>query len=309
MPGLIFTGESTELPVSEKWAPLRTIHDIVGGGPTPEGWHASVAPWKCPEKFRLVRLGVKRASAGPFDYEGRLTNLAFGSSWHRIMQADLLGKDPIKAVLAADGIPGEDLDRLQTLYLAYKLRYPKRGFTAVGVEAKLRVPVPMKPVRLITDVRSGAAKLVGPYFSCRLDVLALLNKHLINMERKTTSRYSPTTTMQEWRLDGQIISQAWACSRHPWVQSRGGLYATYMDLAIKTNEPDFHREPLTVARSQVEAFERSLIGWYELRAHLEQTRGYQKEWPRTWDCAGRYQICEYSDLCHFGAEGLYTGLQ
>ena len=298
---IIFEGDPLKIPVSAKWAAPKSIAEATHYTPG-EGYHDTFAPWICPESFRLHQLGLKKQTENGFDYEGGLHYFTFGTLWHRMHQANALGHDPIEMLRRVADIPADGREKLETLFLAYQLRYAKNSWWTFGAEAMIKVPVPgLSRIRRLSPI-TGKWRYIRPHFTVRYDRLVMADGQICNVEHKTTSRFSASSTLAEWRLHPQLVSQQWAASKHPALSK---LYATIMDFAVKTREPDFFREPIIATKLQKENFEHDLRAWTILREQLETDLGYDSPWPRTWACTNRYSVCQFVDYCHHGAVELY----
>lgn len=292
--------------VSQPLVLHKSLAGLLAGGSSGEGWHQTMASWTCPEKMRQRILGtVNIYKEQPFDYDGTsLSPLAFGSLWHYLLEVQAHKKTKeqvLHALNSIQDIPDQSRQKMETLFLAYAQRYPKTTWKALGVECKIRVPIPVGRKVWRIDPKTGKGRFTEVFYSVRYDKVVIApgsHKLVQAIEHKTASRMSPST-LSEWRMSGQVIGQKWAWDRHPASTRYGPIYQVVMDFAVKTQEPAFIREPLVIGKAQTFAFTQSLIDWVLTREHFEKAYGLDRPWPRTWACTDRYSSCPFVDSCHY----------
>ena len=280
--------------ISRRWKKPTSLTPIINKGPSPTGWHSFMSNAACFEKVRLSRLGMRKESYEGYNFDDSLHAMTFGSVWHILMEAHSHGRDAIEILHGIDGIPPISMEKLETMFLIYKQMYSVEfGFRTIGIEAEIEVPIP------------GTDR----WFTVRYDKVILSpNGRVILMEHKTAARFS-AQTMTQWQTDGQIISQVWAWSQHPLSKIFGPVYHTIMDIATKTKDPQFYREPVHVTNGQVERMGEDLREQTLILDEHEKTYGMDSPWPRSYACWTRYGPCQFLEYCHHEAQNAYVKIK
>lgn len=279
------------------WHKADTLKELCKGGSSGYGWSHTGNMSACPELYRLGE--ILKLEFAPYESETKLHALPFGILWHWLLEAKNNKKNPLPALKKLPDVPLEEMDRLETMYRLYRLRYAKEPFEVLATELRIEVPVDnvwkMENGRLLKKQRQ-------PY-SVRYDAIIRYPRSgsVWSLEHKSASNIRGTTNV-EWFTNSSIHGQVWVWNKHPISKVLGPLAGVLMDITTKEKETDFGRVPLNISREQLNMHERNLGHWLGYRNYLIETLGTDTIWPQNnKNCWSRYGPCQFVDHCHHGA--------
>jgi hypothetical protein len=277
-----------------QWAPVKDLATLCKGGSSGYGWSHHGQMSACPESYRLAE--IQRLEVTPYDQSLKLNALSFGIVWHWLLEGYNSGHNPMPALKRLQGVPLEDAEKLTTMFLLYRRRYPKSPFKVLATEIRIQTTLP----GVLCIERGKLVKKPQPY-SVRYDaIIQYENMAIYSLEHKSAADIRATTGA-EWGTNSSIHGQVWAWNRHPIAKKLGPMRGVLMDIASKQKEPDFARLPLYISAQQLAMHERNLRAWLGWRNQLYKEIGPDEVWPQNnKSCWSRYGPCSFMAHCHDG---------
>ena len=258
--------------------------------------HSAISGWlSCPERARLRAAGIIRRMASYSQDE--LTAMAFGTLCHVLSAVRTAYGEQAPYMLMdqwASSINEEQLMKAKLIFRTMDGNYPLAldPFDRLGVE-----------VEVISDVqtRSGAVCLR----SVRYDEVVRMKSDgaIFSLEKKTMSR-SGQSGINPYLPQGMCQQALWNANE-ALVQRYGKMRGVIFECMIKTTTPNVDR----VGPRYFSQWQQSLALEY-LRlpedGGVQFSKNADGTYPRMLHaCWGRYQPCEYINLCHENAHGDY----
>jgi len=177
----------------------------------------------------------------------------------------------------------EQCSMLQTLMLAYFEHWKDD-------------PDPYKPIALEAAGRVEVGEGSNVFIVYRTDELALWHKQLWIVDHKTAKKLD-TRDLLKYEMDLQITAYTYAISKQLGKRVSGAI----IDLMVKTQVPQFHREYFTRSDEELVEFEEEFVELArEIKLKLLRVREGES-WKKVFfksphECFS-YGTCWYRDLC------------
>jgi len=298
--------------VTKTLAPLgfpipRTIEELLATEASVAGFH-SIATWLgCPEQSRLRALGVKRK---PHAYQIRddgepfsLDYRDYGQLIHSLLAVRVVyGQKIAEDMLARAYIAGsvafplilmeEDRAKAMLLLRTYDATFPlsSEPFRYIGVEVPVVADVgyPGSPIHR-TARYDGVVQQDDP----------IRGQVVYSLEHKTASRGG---RMTEYTPQAMIQSTLWNLCPD-LVATYGPMVGVIFDVLVKTVIPRCERlPPRYITKLQTQR----AIEYLRLPEQIKFPVNPDGSYPRLLnECFGRFQPCEFVDLCLDGSWGEY----
>lgn len=244
-------------------------------GQSSYGYHRLQTLMTCPRLFgyRYIMHLVPFQTPKP---------LALGTCTHEALAAYYQGNDWEEALAGVDSKVAYMVPQARKIMKAYLKEYAHERLDVRFVEEEFFVT------------------LKGFPFTRRVDLGVQQDGKLWVWDHKTAG--DQKTRLATTKFDATLFSQSIVVGA--LAQQRTGLpFGGVILNLIGTKEPYmFRRVPLQWTRTLLDEALESLFYWSRMAAGMMIEHKSPWRFPQTWQCQGRYAVCEYLPLCLYGRD-------
>jgi len=239
------------------------------------GWHRWATFMSCPQKYSYSYLQKLSTIRDP-------APIAAGSLFHKGHEHYRLGQlhreclDPFEAMKTASHKYAYAYPRVEPIFRAWMRRYQVEDFTVLDTEKEFAISIGGYP------------------YTCRIDLVALQDEHVVFYDVKTGGR-AASEIVEGWEMSGQMIGQdivGRAVCESVYEKPFGGIA---VDAVRIGSTPDFLRRPINISTALHQPFMDAIVHYGKLLDTMADKDIW--EYPRNHN---ECRNCNYTSLCRRG---------